>query len=300
LSRFYKEEKLGYRITYNQEDIPDGYDLDNWDSISDINNKNKLLICIGDSWTWGDSLTPMLENYNLSDPELIEINHDHEKRKELLYGSHLSKMLNADWKNYGMPGYSNLYILERFAMCLRDVSNDHYDDVYYVLCLTETGREKAWSSPDQVKIDQTISTIEELCSISEQYVVNKILEIYGDRDLDKLIICRNFTVSYPTTEYHTKDLKTWIEINHENDNIDIELSNILVSGPVTGIGINPVTSPILDIETFEDFMIRKEHKINSVYSFLEQSNLHSKKATKHPSAKSHQLWAEYLAQTWLK
>lgn len=290
----YYEENLGKTITFNQKDIPSGYKLDSWDTISETYDKNKLLICIGDSWTWGDSLTPMLADHHLSNPILTEIYHDYEKRKELLYGAHLSKILNADWKNYGMPGYSNLYILERFAMCLNDQSNDRYDDIYYVLCLTETGREHKWLNQEQIKTYQRYNTIEELCSTTEQYVVNKILELYGNRDLSKLIICRNFTVSYDSTDYHTKHLKSWIEINYENDDVNIDLDKILATGPVSGIGINPVT--MLDIESYEDFMSRNVEKINSVYSFLEQSKLHSKKGTKHPTAKSHLLWAEYLAQ----
>ena len=164
-----------------------------------------------------------------------------------------------------------------------------YNEVYFVLCLTETGREHAWLPvPDPVPDIDTDQFVAEL----EQQIIDSIYNQYGDRDLNKLIVCRNFTQSFATTQYHTKHLKPWIQINWENDSTDYILQDILINGPTTQMGIEPLWF----LESYENYMSRKHDQIDMLYGFLENSKYHSHKATKHPTAQSHLLWADYLGQ----
>lgn len=288
MNNYYSEQGLGETITYNQEDIPADQPLETWDTMQNIQGQDTLLVTIGDSWTWGDSLSDDLrDGVNFAHPYLVARCWDQAVRRKLCYGAHLSKYLGADWINYGFPGYSNIYILERFARALRDPEVQKYSEVYFVLCLTETGREWAWHQPPE---DFAGIESDYFCAESEKYIVDKMLEVYGERDLNKLIICRNFTCSYPTTKYHTDHLKPWVQLNWEHDSVDVELGAMLMAGPATQIGIGPLCF----METYEEYAKRKHFHLDALYKFLEQSKFHHHKATKHPTAESHKLWAKYL------
>lgn len=289
MSNLHNPKNLGTIITFNQEDIPGQLTLDQWDTITDCSGKDRLLVTIGDSWTWGDSLTPALANNGFDVPGFEETHWDYEARKKYCYGAHLSKHLNADWINYGFPGYSNVYILERFAHTLRSSLMEQYDEIYFVLCLTETGREHAW-----LPVPETVPDMptDQYAAQLEQWLIDCLYTEYGDRDLSKLIVCRNFTKSFDSTEYHTKHLKPWIQINWEHEPTDQTLDQILVTGPGTQIGIDPLWF----LESYEDYLVRHHDNLNGLYSFLEQSRHHSSKATKHPTPESHSLWADYLHQ----
>lgn len=289
----YADPNLGKTVTYNAEDIPVPLPLDDFDTIKSINSKDRLLVTIGDSWTWGDSLTPLLADHNLHDPEMAKINHDQEKRKELLYGRHLSNLLDADWVNYGLPGYSNFYILERFAQAL-DYYSD-YDDIYFVLCLTETGRELAWITLDTPVIQDYNNDPSRIFIDLEQSIVDRIYKLYGDRDLSKLLITRNFTKFYPDIECHTNDLKTWVEINQQHQG---DTTNTTLTGPLTDIGTTPARSIFENHcgshNNMTEYLDTKYDDMISLITFMEKSYLHNHKTTKHPTAESHRLWADYL------
>ena len=61
----------------------------------DISNKDILLITVGDSWTWGDSLFDI----DISTP-----NYDNPNRVKHIYGAKLAELLNADFVNVGECG----------------------------------------------------------------------------------------------------------------------------------------------------------------------------------------------------
>ena len=62
------------------------------------NGKDKLLITIGESWTWGDSLED--HGYN---------------RLDCVWGNKLSTMLDTDWINIARKGASNLWIFYQIS-----------------------------------------------------------------------------------------------------------------------------------------------------------------------------------------
>lgn len=257
-----------------------------FEEITNIADNNNLLICIGDSWTWGDSLSPALQNSNLDNQDLIKTRWDYEHRKEKCYGNHLSNMLDADWLNYAIPGSCNKYIYERFCLELKkhQERSNKYKNIYYVLCLTETGREVA---------SETVTekyTTELYLQALEQKILDKINSVYS-YDKQKLIVCRNFTSSYPTTAYDHSNLKSWIQVNAEDENIDIE--SLAHCGPVTRWG----TKPILDNPHFTDakeWFIKNSNSSRNTINYMFKSKYHNKKASKHPSPQSHIMWAEYL------
>ena len=65
--------------------------------------KKNLVITIGDSWTWGDSLgnIPATKQDDL------------QARQTQCYGRHIANELNADWLNCGYCGYGNIRIIQK-------------------------------------------------------------------------------------------------------------------------------------------------------------------------------------------
>ena len=71
--------------------------------------KNNLLITVGDSWTWGDSLGDLSIRY----------------RSDHVYGKYLREYLDSDWINYGYCGGGNRNILRALDLILQNIFNDH-------------------------------------------------------------------------------------------------------------------------------------------------------------------------------
>jgi len=94
------------------------------------NGSDCLLIAAGDSWTWGDSL-------GLSRAGEFD---DYDHRTSHVYGNLLARQLDSDFINIGLPGYSNLVILEKLEQVLSSIDKS-YQKIYVVVSLTESGRD---------------------------------------------------------------------------------------------------------------------------------------------------------------
>jgi hypothetical protein len=103
----------------------------NWYYESCVGSK-KLLITVGDSWTWGQ----MLGKIDLTN----EILDDYEHRIQHVYGHHLSTLLGADWVNVGICGADNLTLALITKKFLTGITKQ-YDKIFIVFNLTEIGRE---------------------------------------------------------------------------------------------------------------------------------------------------------------
>lgn len=268
-----------------------------YEFLDNIENRENILITIGDSWTWGDSLSEALKKPRIKHVEYLlkKTNHDSEIRKKSTYGYFLSQTLNADWMNFALPGFSNRYIAERFKQVIENKELfQKYNKVYIILCLTETGREiEEWENPSWF---DDCKTLEQLLIKSEKYIIDYLYQIYGNNDLNKLLIVRNFTNSFSDTAFHTKNLKNWIEINHQ-DNIELfPTIDLNFVGPATTNGWkflekNVYRNRLTDLE--RDF-IKFTEDFKKIQLFFEKSSLHNKKGNRHPTIRSHQLWANYL------
>lgn len=261
-------------------------DYKNFERIEKIQNKDNLLVCFGDSWTWGDSLTDNLKNYNLGDNFWLNSDHDKNKRKNLCFGNSLSDMLNADWINIAYPGESNYWIWQQFKDFFKQINNYNYKKVYIVIVLTETGRE----INEYKSLISKHKTCEDLMRSIELDIIKKIYEVYSG-DIKNIILARNFTVNYNSSKYHTDDLINWVTLNAKHENIINE--DLKITGPVTGIALNPIKENCKSLN-YKPFFISQVKKLEILHNYLDQSKLHSRKSTKHPTAESHQLWAEYL------
>ena len=85
-------------------------------------NSKELLITIGDSWTYGATL-----------PQ--------DSRQTQVYGCKLSKKLNSDWLNLGLPAVSNFWITDRAEEVAMITSELDYEKVYVVCVFTGIARQ---------------------------------------------------------------------------------------------------------------------------------------------------------------
>lgn len=84
-----------------------------------ISRKSKTLcVTVGESWTWGSDLPDRIND---------------------VYGNTLSKKLDADWLNLGLPGVGNHFISHKVREL--DQIDLEYDDVYVFCTFTEIGRQ---------------------------------------------------------------------------------------------------------------------------------------------------------------
>ena len=106
----------------------------------DIQNKDTLLITVGDSWTWGDHLGNIDWDKASDDP----------CRLQQIYGRLLADKLNSDWVNLARPGCSNYWMLEKMQDIKPYIQMSNYKKIYMVVTLTEDLREAEYTRRIQV------------------------------------------------------------------------------------------------------------------------------------------------------
>ena len=250
------------------------------------NNSNKLLICAGDSWTWGDSLGSTLEFPN------DEVKDQH--RKEHLYGSIISKKINSDFINIAKPGGSNIKIHDMLAVVLEDAVLDNlYNEIHIIICLTENCRE---ASGDPIWVPSNLDNIETIDDFLKSYEQNMFLS-FKENFIDKypdinFYIGRNFTFSYDETILGDNMLdKLWIQCLEINEPYpeDVRFTSDIAVTPLIACLIKLGIYKKLKYSLME-FLARS----NLAVDWLENSPLNYKKGTKHPTEKGHEIYANYV------
>jgi lysophospholipase L1-like esterase len=245
-----------------QQDIP------SWSNVSSNlsvrrNNNSRLLITVGDSWTWGDSLGGSCARDSI---DTIQA------RLDLTYGAHLSSRLDADWVNISLPGISNHQMLSWLEWYLEDNSLSQYTTVDIVICLTESGRHEEIciansfkSSSLQVALDYVLDkTYQRIQSVSNKYPEYKIHTSHSFTDGNVII--------------H----QSWLEVM-----LDRLISND------TRIVVSEHIVQLCNNVNYQDKIEIVDKAINRI-NLLDQCNYTNKQDTRHPTSQGHQLWANYL------
>jgi hypothetical protein len=264
-------------------------------------NKPNLVITLGDSWTWGDSLG--FTNASSGQDDI-------ETRKNQVYGRHLSDQLNADFINISYPGSFNYWLHNRLQILL-DYSiatlSSSYDKVYIVFTLTEVGRDFISELSPELFIDSFEKFYN--CSNDPEFSTGKILQQLEKFDftfLDSiqqqlpsnvtLIVGRNFTTIDEENRSILKHLlpKIWTEVLFEKQKFPI-LDNI----PLMSMGLNffdqYIKSKNLDSDQYKKYMADVIFPaVEQQLDLLNKSIYNHKKASKHPTAEGHKLWADYI------
>jgi hypothetical protein len=253
-------------------------------------NRKKLLVTIGESWTWGDSLG--LTQHNIYD--------DKEFRLQNVYGKQLADKLDADFLNIAKPGESNLWIARHFKLFADSIDQFVYDEIFVVLTLTEVGREFEGDldgDRDYMTDLKNISCLTKFLQTLSIYVSNEILAV--DQDKIKLLIATNFVDSNYPAELNVLK-KSWVDIIAEQLQVPVAKPCYVV-----GSWVFDRFHQILNFsqnykkDKFLTDMLAHLAIAKQVTDFLLHSRFNYKKASKHPTPEAHKFWADYLYKSFV-
>lgn len=246
-------------------------------------NKKKLLIVIGDSWTWGDSLPK-------------------DTREDLMYGNLLSHELNADLLNIAGPGCSNWWMLMNLETVHNRILNGYYqsyENIYIVVCFTELFRDIGEPWNNYLHNDLFIEELKKY-NIDNYEAMSRVYFNFFIKDK-----IRHYTNTNNLTFLFTRNF--WDEPNNGNILGDYSWQDILqqkISSEFTeksyflsSMGWKPLTTKLLPKfpNIFNDF--KKKDYIGIASRRLDkmlENGYNNKEATKHPTAAAHVIWSEHI------
>jgi len=235
----------------------------------DISGKENLLVTIGDSWTWGDSLCGISN---------IKKVHDHPDRLKKVYGFHLKESLNCDWINIAFPGTANKWIVDT-AYRFKELSKKlNYKKIILSIGLTDMGR-------DFKDRKNNTTSIKEWFIQKEKDYFNIIKEL---ENCCTVVVGRNFTSSAEENlsilDNHLD--KRWVDIGFEHT----KTKTIPPNEIFTIMWLNELKSS----SEKETFVYDIYPNANMMINYLNESPLHFKEGTKHPNEELQKLWADYI------
>lgn len=304
-----------------------------WYHEQDRGSRN-LLMTVGDSWTWGDSL---------GKTSVRKSQDDHEYRLSHIYGTLASKELDMDHINIGLPGLSNFDMWQRFRRVFNGITKS-YDSVTVIFTLTEIGREHAggfikseqdfdairgddwptWEDIIQKKYDkqkidfcreeminhgidlghlldlylrcQQCQSIDSIMSVSENYVDSLIID-----SLEKLKVRwamgRAFTAWIDTTLVPKRNnLGTWTDLIAQKGNLP-SYPKVHVVGQA---GLNPLMALCdqLEIPDRQKKWLPYLDLATLAVDWLSMSPYNGNVATRHPLEQAHRWWADHIKE-WI-
>lgn len=254
-----------------------------------------LVICYGDSWTWGDSLVKNLTGSTTDQPHI---------RLNNVYGRKLADLLDADFVNCAIPGIYNYWILDRLKILINHDMNSlckTYDKIYIVVTLTEIGRDF-----DFVKYCADFENFFEVSSNTLPDDICKACERFDFQYLDeiskmlpsktKLIVGRNFTHVQQDNKQLLDCLlpDSWTDLLFKKQNFKFDQNCIIMSHGIDRFD-NYIKSKNLDNQNYKKWLTDIIYPIaTKQVDLLMQSKYNYKTASKHPTPEGHAIWAEYI------
>jgi hypothetical protein len=252
-----------------------------------LNGSDTLLITVGDSWTWGDSLGKIdLYKGILDDP----------KRLTSIYGHLLATKINADHINYGICGGTNIQIFYYLTNLLPRVVNQ-YKKINVVMTLTEICREAIHDSkwhPAESYVESLHTFLQEYERLMFATIQDYLIKRYPTVDF---LIGRNFTYSFEDNisvlgPSHLEN--TWVDCLGEYQKKSRYPDSLRV---MSGISLDPLHALLKDKNLYQKFkldLLDHYDVAESAITWLTESDLNYKKDTKHPTELGHEIWANYL------
>ena len=258
------------------------------------NGAENLVICYGDSWTWGDHLGNANAGKSISDAEY---------RAQHIYANKLSEKLQADFVNCALPGIFNYWIHDRLKIL---VDNDiqplstQYKHIWIIVTLTEICREFKFQAylEEFTKFYNThLGSHRDILVQAEKFDFLKLLDISRQLPSNvELIVGRNFTDTFEENKNILPNL------------IPVPWSKILFEKQgMTDVPKIPMMS--FAVKNFDSYI--KEQKLDSaeykqwmncevlpeslkVLDLLDKSVYNNKIGSRHPTEQGHVLWADYI------
>lgn len=240
----------------------------------ELDNNPTLLVTIGDSWTWGDSLD------GLHTPEKREWK-DSPNRTKLVYGAILKKLIdNCDWINIAWPGTANTWIVDTALQMQLIVKSKKYQRIVVVCTLSDGGRESRQNN------DLYLNSGKNLLDFSRDVEARQFDQLASLDESVELIVGRNFTVSFESNVNKIKNHLplNWMQVNNIH-------APIMPEVPTWYFNTYPTRMITKDKQWFDQTAFERS---NLVTDYLMASPLHYKLYSKHPTEESHVHWANYI------
>lgn len=244
------------------------FNIPQWSMINNpysyrYNGSDAVLITVGDSWTYGDSLGNTKVRNGVDDTEY---------RLDHVYGSVLSEKLQTNWINLALPGGSNEWMLNSLETLLPTVAEKK---VLCVITLTESGRHEELSL-----IDRSLPTQQLVLTHILAHTYNRIEKIKAQYPNFVFVTAHNFTDG---AEGITELMPySWIEALMSSK--IQKNTHIVVSDHIQQMNYERRFPDVLDI------IARAEARVD----ILNSCPFCNKEDTKHPTEDGHSLWADYL------
>jgi len=226
-------------------------------------DSNNLLITVGDSWTYGDSL---------GQTKVREGRDDTAYRLDHIFGNLLSNQINCNWINLALPGISNSLMLKWAEHSI--VSSQSFKSIVCVITLTESGRHE-----DLRLIDRKLPTQQAVLENILQQTYNDVTVLRLRYPRVKFIVAHNFTDSIDDTVCN----RTWLEVM-----LGQQIQNgthVVISEHIEQMNYEARFPDVLDIID----------RANNRLTLLDRCEYCFKEDSRHPTERGHALWAQYLA-----
>jgi hypothetical protein len=224
-------------------------------------DSDQLIITVGDSWTYGDSLGKTKVRNGIDDTDY---------RLDHVYGNLLTEQLNADWMNLALPGASNFCMLNWLGQLLGH--RYKYANIICIITLTESGRHEEINWAQGELLQPTLETM-----VLKTY--SMIDEIQLRYPKITFRIAHNFTDSIPG---HGVIEQSWLEVLTKQR---LQTNTyIVISDHIKQLNYN---------RTYPDSIEVIDRALSRI-DILDSCEFCNKEDSRHPTEQGHRLWADYL------
>lgn len=248
------------------------FNIPSWSKTKDVcyihtRQSSRLLVTVGDSWTFGDSLGKTKVRDGID---------DRSHRLKAVYGWIMSEAMACDWVNLALPGGSNTLVLSWLEILLGKMYKD-YEEVICVVTLTESGRHEDMQYINrQLTHQQNLERMVTLAYGQIQTIALKYPTV-------RFIIAHNFTDPVGITPCN----QSWLEVM-----LGKQISN----------GTHQVVSEHIEQMNYDarfPDVIEILNKAEARIDLLDSCNFCHKEDSRHPNERGHEMWARYLlSQIW--
>jgi hypothetical protein len=243
-------------------------------------NQDTLLVTFGDSWTYGDDLTP---------------NNDREYRLENVFGNQLSKRIGADYLNLAVPGSGNQWtpvLFEEFVQLELE-----YKHIVAIITFTEVGRDfDGWFDRDVdyaswLKINiHTSQDYTKFLQWQNNQIASKIVELADQIPGLKLLVSSNFVDPIGLEPFGSQRLdKTWLEVYRgKMDDVCYFVSPYIIEKYRSVLELEWSLDKTTWLEWANKCLVQSEQRLDIIKDPQYFRGLY------HPLIEGHRAWADYL------
>jgi hypothetical protein len=255
-------------------------------------NKDSLLIVVGESWAYGESLKGIasaLQRYNLV------------SQLSSCFGARMALMMDVDYYQYAVPGNCNFYMFQELPRILNHVSAMGYKQVYICMQMTEPGREHAIANkledtplhdvytnfPPGITFKQWLQQYDDAFF---KWFDNIIAEFKEKINIKDAMLWKNFCSTNTNIRYDSFNVieQSWIQYSARTMGIKLDMPQIYAVGWLASMQEQYNKQMLFDT----NFLMNQLDIIEKSNNFLKGNPYHHP----HPNEIAHMLWAQYLTK----